>query len=224
MRKLLLSTAVTATLASVSFAGQAAESATLAVTGTITPAACDVSLSTTTLEFGNIPMSTLTENTNGIVGPEAILNVDCNAATATAIQNTDNRAASAMTLAEMSEQMKMTPEDEEAGAYGLGTDSAQNKVGVLAIGIKSATADGTANSNLLTSTDKASWTVASAPFGLKNNSYFALAANANATAPAAHTKSTYTISSGILLKKASFYPTGESVPIDGNVTFSVVYL
>ncbi|MFH7803644.1 DUF1120 domain-containing protein [Enterobacter cloacae] len=223
MRKLLLSTAVTATLASVSFAGQAAESATLAVTGTITPAACDVSLSTTALEFGNIPMSTLTENVNNIQSPDAILNVDCNAATATAIQNTDNRAASAMTLAEISEQMKINLA-EENGVFGLGTDSAQSKVGAMAIGITSATADGTANSNLLTSTDKASWTVASAPLALKNNSYFALATNANATAPAAHTKSTYTISASILLKKASFYPTGESVPIDGNVTFSVVYL
>lgn len=105
MRKLILSTAVVAVMASVSFAGQAAESATLAVTGTITPATCDVSLSSATVEFGNIPASTLTTDFTTKTGSDVTLNVDCDAAAATAIQATDNRAASAMTLAEVSDQM-----------------------------------------------------------------------------------------------------------------------
>lgn len=228
MRKLLLSTAVVAAMASVSFAGQAAESATLAVTGTITPATCDVSLSSATIEFGNIPASTLTADQTVKTGSEVILNVDCDAAAATAIQTTDNRAASAMTLAEVTEQMKFTSTFLSTNLFGLGTDSAQGKVGLMAIGLSAATADGTANTHLLASTDKAAWTAAtlsaSTPKVLEKDGYFALASDADTTAPAALTKSTYTLAPSIILKKGSLYPTGEEVPIDGNVTFSVVYL
>ncbi|KAA5928923.1 DUF1120 domain-containing protein [Pantoea sp. Bo_2] len=228
MRKLLLSTAVVAAMASVSFAGQAAESATLAITGTITPATCDVSLSSATVEFGNIAASTLTTAYNIKAGNDVTLNVDCDAAAATAIQTTDNRTASAMTLAEVEEQMKFSSSFLSTNLFGLGTDSAQGKVGLMAIGITAATADGTANTHVLTSTDKATWTAttlsATSTAVLEKNGYFALASDADTAAPVALTKSTYTLSPQIILKNASLYPTGEEVPIDGNVTFSVVYL
>ncbi|MER2043752.1 DUF1120 domain-containing protein [Pantoea agglomerans] len=229
MRKLLLSTAVFAAMASVSFAGQAAESATLAVTGTITPATCDVSLSSASIELGNIAASTLTEASNIKTGNDVTLSVDCDAAAATAIQTTDNRAASAMTLTELYDQTKVTISDyTDANIFGLGTDSAQAKVGALSLSISAATVDGTANTHLLTSADKAAWKAsaisATTPNPLQKNGYFALAADADATAPAAVTKSTYTLSSMIILKKGALYPTGEAVGIDGNLTFSVVYL
>jgi len=229
MRKLLLSTAVFAAMASVSFAGQAAESATLAVTGTITPATCDVSLSSASIELGNIAASTLTEASNIKTGNDVTLSVDCDAAAATAIQTTDNRAASAMTLTEIADQTTATTSDlTDANIFGLGTDSAQAKVGALSLMISAATADGTANTHLLTSADKAAWKAstisATTPNPLQKNGYFALAADADATAPAAVTKSTYTLSSMVILKKGSLYPTGEAVGIDGNLTFSVVYL
>ncbi|WP_191939020.1 DUF1120 domain-containing protein [Pantoea agglomerans] len=228
MRKLLLSTAVFAAMASVSFAGQAAESATLAVTGTITPATCDVSLSSASIELGNIAASTLTEASNIKTGNDVTLSVDCDAAAATAIQTTDNRAASAMTLTELNDQTTATISDyTDANIFGLGTDSAQAKVGALSLSIIAATADGTANTHLLTSADKAAWkasAISATPNPLQKNGYFALAADADATAPAAVTKSTYTLGSMIILKKGSLYPTGEAVGIDGNLTFSVVYL
>lgn len=228
MRKLLLSTAVVAAMASVSFAAQAAESATLAITGTITPATCDVSLSSATIEFGNIPASTLTADYNIKAGNDVTLNVDCDAAASTAIQTTDNRTASTMTLAEITDQLKFTSTFLSTNLFGLGTDSAQGKVGLMALGITAATADGAANTHLLTSTDKAAWTAttlsATNVQPLEKDGYFALASDANTTAPAALTKSTYTLSPQIVLKKGTLYPTGEAVPIDGNVTFSVVYL
>ncbi|MBD8182783.1 DUF1120 domain-containing protein [Pantoea agglomerans] len=229
MRKLLLSTAVVAAMASVSFAGQAAESATLAVTGTITPATCAVSLSSATIDLGNIAASTLTEPFNNVDGSDVTLNVDCDAAAATAVQVTDNRTASAMTITDISDEMGITmPGITDTGVFGLGTDSAQGKVGALFLAISAATADGTANANLLSSTDKAAWTAstisATKPSRLQKNGYFALPADANATAPAALSKSTYTIASQLMLKKADKYPTGEAVKLDGNVTFSVVYL
>ncbi|MGK3144120.1 DUF1120 domain-containing protein [Pantoea sp. C2G6] len=229
MRKLLLNTAIVGALASVSFAGLAADSATLTVTGKITPATCDVSLSSASIELGNIPASTLTSVVNIKAGNDVTLSVDCDAAAATAIQTTDNRASSAMTLADISEQMNTTITDfTDANMFGLGTDSTEAKVGALGLAISAATADGTANSNLLTSSDQATWTAAtissSLPKAIEKNGYFALAADADTTVPAALKKSTYTIASQVMLKKADHYPTGEAVDIDGNITFSVVYL
>ena len=229
MRKLLLTTAVAAIMTSVSFAGQAAESASLSVSGTITPATCDVSLSAESIDLGNITAGTLTSDLNLKPASDVSVNVDCGAPTAVAVQTTDNRAASAMTYAEVSDQMKVDLNGfTDANLFGLGTDSAQAKIGTLVLAVSAATADGTANANLLSSTDKAAWTATtlSATTGkpLEKNGYFTLASNADTTAPAAMTKSSYTIMSQLMLKKANLYPAGEEVKIDGNVTFSVVYL
>ncbi|MGD9426008.1 DUF1120 domain-containing protein [Pantoea sp. NSTU24] len=230
MRKLMLNTAIASALALASFAGQAAESATFTVTGTITPATCDVSLSTPSIDLGNIPASTLTEDTNYKTGEDVILSVDCDAAAATAIRTTDNRTSSAMTAEEVADQMKVPLENSNLAAqdiFGLGTDSAQNKVGALTIGIRSATSDGVANNNLFASSDKAAWQ--SRPIGsngqaVAKNNYFGLASSVDATGPSAYTRPTYTIGSMVLLKKGNLYPAGEAVPIDGNITFSVFYL
>ncbi|MEB6222862.1 DUF1120 domain-containing protein [Pantoea anthophila] len=229
MRKLLLSTAIIAAMASVSFAGQAAESATLSITGTITPAACGVALSSSSIDLGTIAAATLLKDSNVKQGNTVTLNVDCEAPVAIAVQTTDNRAASAMTLANMSEEMKATVSGlSDAHIFGLGTDSAQGHVGAMALAITDATADGAANTNVLTSSDKAAWSLthvtATAPATLTKNGYFTLAADANSTTPAAMTKASYSIASRMILKKADAYPSGEEVPIDGNVTFSVVYL
>lgn len=229
MRKLLLGTVIASTLASVSFAGQAAESATLSVTGTITPSTCNVALSAASIDLGNIAASTLTESANIKHGDDVNLDVVCDAATATAIQTTDNRTSSAMTVGELNEQLDIYATDlKDKNIFGLGTDSAQAKIGVLVLGVTSATADGKANNNFVTSSDKAAWQtkVISEENGgdLEKNGYFSLASTSDATAPTAYTQSTYTIASQMVLKKADKYPAGESVNLDGNITFSVVYL
>lgn len=229
MRKLLLSTTVAAVMASVSFAGQAAESASLSVSGTIAPSSCDVSLSSATIDLGSINAGTLTADLNVKPVSDVTVNVDCGAPAGVAVQTTDNRAASAMTLADISEQMKTDLNGfTDAHLFGLGTDSEQGKIGTLVMAVSAATADGSANANLLTSSDKAAWTAttlsASSVQPVEKNSYFTLANDANSTAPAAMTKSTYTLMSQLMLKKANLYPAGEEVKLDGNVTFSVVYL
>ena len=229
MRKLLLSSAIVMAMTSVSFAGQAAESASLSVTGTITPATCDVALSSPSIELGNIPASTLAENMNGFIGNDVSLNVSCDAPAAIAVQTTDNRTSSAMTSAEFASQMKSNaPDYTDANYFGIGVDKANNKIGALMIAISAATTDGTANSNLLKSSDKEAWTAfkisSTATMLLEKNGYFASATDTNTTAPAAVTNAAYTLKSAVALKKGDQYPTGESVKFDGNVTFSVVYL
>lgn len=228
MRKILLSSAIVMAMGTASFAGQAAESASLAVTGTITPASCDVSLSTASLNFGTVSASTLTNTMNQISADPVTVSVACDSATAIAVQSVDNRSSSAMTVSEITDEMGADMSSAATSIFGLGTDSANGKVGVLLLGINGATLNGTVNNNLLTSTDKASWTAhtlsATSVSSLVNNGYFALGETADATSPATVTTATYNLTGGVVLKKADKYPSGEQVNIDGNVTFSVVYL
>ena len=229
MRKLLLNTAMLMSVTTASFSGLAAESASLSVTGTINPATCDVSLSSSSIALGFIAASSLTQALNTKKGNDVTLSVDCDAAAAIAIQTTDNRASTAMTVAEVSDQLQTSLSGmTDVNFFGLGADTANNKIGVLLLGITGATKDGGENSNLLSSLDKSSWTATSASpasiLSLAKNGYIALAADSTSTIPVAATKETYTISSGMLLKQANKYPSGEAVELDGNVTFSVVYL
>lgn len=229
MRKLILSSAIVMAMGTASVAGHAAESAALSVTGTIDPATCDVTLSAASIDMGTISMANLTDTSNSKEGSDITVNVGCDAPAAIAVQATDNRTSSAMTTAEVLDDLGQTfPGLTDANFFGLGTDTAGNKTGVLMLAITDATLDGTANVNMLSSTDKVTWTAkaVSSTTGLNvvKDGYFASAADADATSPAAVTNATYTVSSGVFLKNSSMYPTGENVELDGNVTFSIVYL
>jgi len=229
MRKILLSSAIVLAMGSASFAGHAAESATLSLKGSITPGACDVSLSAASVDFGKIPASTLTDAMNQIKGTPVTVSVDCDAATAVAVQTVDNRASSAMTLSEIENSMGATFASlTDASVLGLGNDGSGNKVGAMMLAITGATLNGTADSNILVSSDKSAWTMKTisptASHVLVKDGYFALGATASSTTPAAVTKASYTLQNNIFLKKSDKYPSGEQVNIDGNVTFSVVYL
>ncbi|WP_158783159.1 DUF2574 family protein [Pantoea sp. BAV 3049] len=229
MRKLVIASAIALAASILSLSAFSADTATLAITGTITPATCEVSLSNTSLSAGNIAASSLTNDVNQFEPGNSTLSVACDAASAVAIQTTDNRSASAMTKAEVSSEMKIDITSmTDANIFGIGNDSAGKKVGMLALAVASATADGTSNNNLLSSSDKSSWTAKTisqaTPIPLEKNSYFALAASSGDTAPTTVTNATFEISSLLVLKKADHYPGGEKVDIDGNVTFSLVYL
>lgn len=229
MRKVLLSSAIIMAMGSVSFAGHAAESATLSVTGVISPAACDVELSSASVDYGTVQASTLTSTMNQLEAPTVTVSVACDAATAVAVQTVDNRSNSAMTLSEIESNLGVTfPQLIDTNVFGLGNDSAGNKVGALMLAISDATLNGTAGSNLLSSSDKLTWSTKTisptASYVLTKNGYFALGNSADSVTPAVVTNASYTIKSNVLLKRSDKYPSGEQVNIDGNVTFSVVYL
>lgn len=229
MRKLILNSAIAMAMGSVSFAGLAAESASLSVVGDINPATCDVSLSNASIDLGTISMTNLTADMNPKVGTDITVNVACDAPAAVAIQTTDNRSSSAMTMAEVESEMNTTISGmTDINLFGLGNDTDSNKVGALMLVVSGATVDGSSNTNVLGSTDRATWTAKSVSpstgLTLSKDGYFASAIDADSTSPMAVTNATYTISSGIFLRKADMYPSGENVALDGNVTFSVVYL
>lgn len=226
MRKLIISSAVVMAMGSV--AAQAAQTATLSVIGSIEPAACDVTLSTASVNFGTIAASELTTDVTEKIADPVTVNLACDAATAVAVQTTDNRSASAMTTAEITSDMNFDASGiSDSIIFGLGTDTASNKIGVLVLGVAAATLDGVTSTNLLTSSDKATWTASSLSGGIYSivkNGYIALADSAESTSPVTLTNATYSLTPAIMLKKAGKYPSGETVTFDGNVTFSVVYL
>lgn len=229
MRKIILNSAIAMAMGTLSIAGHAAESASMSVVGEINPASCDVSLSAASIDLGSIMAATLTETANVKNGEDITVNLSCDAPAAVALQSTDNRASSAMTTAEVTDQMSTTIVGAtDTNLFGLGVDSASEKVGVLMLGITGSTLEGAANPNLLSSNDMSAWTAnAVSPTSgmlLEKDGYFASASTAADTVPVAVTNATYTLSSAIYLKNSAEYPTGETVNLDGNVTFSVVYL
>lgn len=228
MHKRLLTSSFAVALGAFSYAGHAADSATFGVTGTISPTSCDVSLSAEKFDFGSISAASLTAPHNEKTGGTVNLNVSCDAPTAVALRTTDNRASSAMTGAEMEQELSTVSVLSDANLFGLGTDSAGNKTGVMLMVVNNAALNGAASGNLLTSDDRAVWNAypisLTASYAVAKNGYFTLASEAGSTAPAAATTMSYTLRPGIILKRADKYPGGETVNIDGNVTFSLVYL
>ncbi|HAT24746.1 MAG: DUF1120 domain-containing protein [Pantoea sp.] len=229
MREILLSSAVAMAMSCASFSIQAAESATLSLTGAILPATCDVTLSSTSVDFGNIAASTLIASPNYVATPPVDLSIACDAAAAIGVQTTDNRSSSAMTVAEINSEMGTNFSDFiDTQVFGLGLDRDSKKIGALSMVVTSATLNGSATNNLLSSIDKATWEAhtfsATSPYMLNKNGYVALAKDAGASSPDALTTATYTLGGGVMLKKGNKYPTGEKINIDGNITFSIVYL
>ncbi|RPE01230.1 DUF1120 domain-containing protein [Candidatus Pantoea deserta] len=229
MSKILLSSVIAMTMGSVSAAVYAADSATLSLTGSISPSSCDVSLSAESIDFGRIPASSLDEEFNEMMSAPFNVSVTCDAATAVAVQAVDNRLSSAMSPAELESSMGVTfPALTEKHIFGLGNDSANEKVGAMVMTITEATLGGVANNNVLSSSDKSAWTMhrvsSTSSFPLAKDSYFALGKTVESISPAPVTNSNYTLKSGVFLKRAGKYPSGEEVNVDGNVTFSIVYL
>lgn len=230
MRKIILSSVISVALGTASFAGFAATTATLAVKGSIEPTSCDISLSSASIDFSTISAASLTDPVNSKMGAPFTLNLTCSGATAVAVQTTDNRAASAMTTAEVLSDMgvNMGTAVANASLFGIGTHNTDKKVGFLQLSMSEANLNGTASSNLLTSSDKRTWnskTISSSKrFSLEKDGYFSLANSASSSTPAAATSASYTLTPAIVLKHGDHYPGGEAVNIDGNVTFSVVYI
>ena len=226
MRKLVISSAVSLALGACSFAVNAADTATLTVTGTITPSACDVALSTASLDVGKLAASDLSEAANDIKPASSTLSVSCDASTTVALQVKDDRSASAYTLTEFATDYNGTSFSSgvtDSSMFGLGTDSASNKVGMLLMAISDARIN-SATGTLLSSADKTTWTAASGSYILSKDGYISVASGSGSSVPASLTTAAFTLQPMIYLKKGDKYPSGEEVKIDGSVTFSVVYL
>ncbi|MDA8482643.1 DUF1120 domain-containing protein [Pseudomonas resinovorans] len=133
----------------------AANSVDLRVTGTITPAACDISLAGGDFDLGTISgndLSATTKTTLPAVGGKT-LNITCSGATQVAFKALDNRASSRPSGIQ------------NPAMFGLGMDGANNPIGYYTIGVvqSTMTVDG-GSGKLKGSVDEgASWAIYASP-------------------------------------------------------------
>lgn len=143
---------LSAALAAVLAAGSAyaSNSVVLDVTGTVTPASCNLVLSQPTIDLGNISSGALNESVPTKVGTgSSDINVTCTSATQFALQVLDDQQASV-------DAASATAVGAPTGyGYGLGSVAGVN-VGAYAVGLSAGTA-GTSGATFIRSTDGKSW-------------------------------------------------------------------
>ncbi|WP_213878667.1 DUF1120 domain-containing protein [Pseudomonas sp. dw_358] len=125
------------------------ESVDLSVIGTITPTACDITLSKYTVDLGNINSKALSATViNELRSDTVDLNVLCDAPARFTLATVDNGAGSALR--------------DDSASFGLGFAEGDAKIGYFSMRFNGSTLDADGTSVLgLASVDKATWAEAS---------------------------------------------------------------
>ncbi|WP_019449053.1 DUF1120 domain-containing protein [Cupriavidus sp. BIS7] len=216
------------TLVATSSSAFAAESADLAVRGTIRPSACNVELSGGgQLDLGTISATTLSETAGTQVANSSMtMTVSCDAATRFGISTTDNRAgtvgATALAAAGAAHSQMM----------GLGTVNGTAVGGYTVFLLNNGlTGDGSSIAGIYSQNGGSTWTAnfrtgalgvyAMAQPGIRTHGF----ANDGETAPEAFSTVTQPMSIAVYVNSTDTLPalTG-GVPIDGSLTFQIQYL
>jgi len=215
-------------LTAASFGAHAAETADLAVTGTIRPSACNVSLSGNgTVDFGTISALTLSETSATTLAERNLtLTITCDAATRVSLVSADNRASTANVSAGNAIANGFGTGN---FVFGVGTVAGHN-IGAYGIGINrgTATADGSSVDTLrsydhgatwggFNDTDQ-SWVVSG---GRRAHSWAA----SGTTSPSAYSTIVQPLFVRLAIGPTSELPALTSaIPIDGLATLSLIYL
>lgn len=210
-------------LATASMGALAAESADLAVKGTIRPAACDVTLSGDgSVNFGTIASRSLSESAaTKLPEREITMTISCDAAATVGYQIVDNRASSASQIlnsvdATIANNM----------GFGLGAVDGRN---LGAYAIRALPADATGDSGAITGSSRAADGVTWQPTSTVSN-YVAPATVYTWSATDGGNPSTFTTVSQILKVTGALNSTANlpslstNVELDGAATISVRYL
>ena len=227
----------------ISQAAQAEESsATLEVTGTLTPGSCTPTLSNSGIvDYGTIYGMGLTETSNQLGVKNIDLTINCDSPTMVAVYSTDNRMDSQTSVTvNNSWNSNSNTNQKDLRRYGLGTTSAGNPIGALTIGVDiegliiddhpvsdiSLLVTGDVNANSV------SWS---------NNTTGMLAEHSYSTwsavtpghydgkgpygySPIAFTNATFPLIISAAVVKYSELGTKDEINLDGNITLSMVYL
>ncbi|MFJ7316650.1 DUF1120 domain-containing protein [Pseudomonas sp. NPDC098747] len=205
MKKLLL---LPLALAFASNAAIAANSVDLRVTGTITPAACDITLVGGDVDFGSLSGSDLSSTSDTPLTPIVRnLNILCTGATQVGITAIDNRAGT-----------------NASHAYGLGVDSASEKIGGYAIDFKATTTDGSAGQLTRSNDSGATWTRMSSGFiePSPTQIWSWAATGTNAPIPVTSVNQEFEIDASIAATNT--LDTSTEITLDGSATIELVYL
>lgn len=215
--KSVMKMSAVAALLAVSTAALAGPTATLRVTGTITPGACTPVLSNSgIIDFGETSVDALpSTGTLALAGKSVTATVTCTGPTKVAMSFVDNRADSVPAHS-----------NEPTGAatvFGLGKAGTIN-IGSYGLSIASISGDGTAG-DLLMSSDKTSWSKMTLDTFVNNSTaqQYLTYATTGTTAAKEATVFTFNLKATPALSSALTAIT-ETADLDGNATINFEYL
>lgn len=189
----------------------AADSASFAIRAQLVPTSCDVSLSQSTLDFGTISASTLSDRAATKLPPRDVtVSVACDAAASVALSMTDNRQGS-----ESREMANPT-------LFGVGM--VNNKaVGNFSLATGHSVADGNATDPIARVGAGAWGRFSGSPSG--GADYQFSWAPKGGVVPGTYKIIQQTFAVNLeIAPKNNLPPLANGIPIDGSMTFSVVYL
>ena len=193
-------------------ASVAANSVDLRVTGTITPAACDISLIGGDFDLGSIDSGSLNSTQKTALPTPATkdLSIVCSAATLVGIKVVDNRP-----------NLTANFDDDD---FGLGQDGAGNDIGWYNIQLLTPTVDAASGSFIRSSDAGATW-AGTRPDLLNHNVSSIASWNAGVgTDPVAVTTVLQPIKVTPLIHPENNLDTSADIAIDGSATIELVYL
>lgn len=223
MHAIIRNALLPAVLASASIGAFAADAAELKVTGTIKPAACDVTLSGgAVLDFGDIPANTLNDTAFTNLGNKSVdLTIQCSAAARVALAATDGRRGTNVPGI----GAFLYGNQSDASTYGVG-EVGGKKVGAYILYSDTApVVDAATGARLASENGGASWGVSANATNAITPTRWHGFTTTGALVPGQFKtiKQTYKVQLG-LNKKADLPPLTEGIAIDGLATFTVKYL
>ncbi|WP_034185264.1 MULTISPECIES: DUF1120 domain-containing protein [Burkholderia] len=240
----LLASASTAFAASSGAPVASTATGTLAVTGALVPGTCSVTLQGGgKADFGTISSASLNaDSTTGTAlntSPAIPMTVSCTAPTQIAIRVADNRAASLASIKSGSNVTLQLNSGTVAKcasacptylAYGLGTASNNNAVGVYSITADTFAVDGTAGAVGATygADGKGSFGIYSQANAVQMYSnpsgYWTWIPSVSATAPTMGKVFTANLYVTPTINNTSALPLNTNIPLDGNATVTIFYI
>lgn len=223
MHPIIRKSLLLAGLASAATGAFAAGSADLKITGTIKPAACDVTLSGgAVLDFGDIPANTLKDTAFTNLGNKSVdVSVICGAPTKVALAATDGRSGSNVPGI----GAFLFSNQSDASTYGVGEVDGK-KVGAYVLYSDTApVVDAAAGARLASDNGGTTWAASASASNAMTPTRWHGFGDAGSLVPGQYKtiRQTYKVQLG-LNKKADLPPLTKDVPINGLATFTIKYL
>jgi hypothetical protein len=204
----------------------AAEAADLTVTGTITPASCDIALGggsgNATIAYGTQGFGTLGENGTKLTPQDIDMTITCTGKTQVGLTFSDNTGDSAIAAGDAAPEFWQGSITNTAPyIFGLGKVG-EKRIGGLKLGIRDSVTADTAETTLVTAGADNVWKTANATYSSKTQTY--TWAEKGTTTPASAKDIAGTIWVVPTIRRSEELPKGVEIPFEGNVTLTLKYL
>lgn len=190
----------------------AASSTDLTVTGLITPAACEPSLSNNGIvDHGKIKAADLNQNAPTYLARKTIdFSVTCDGATPFALQGEDNRAGS--------------EHESESFYFGLGLINSTEKLGAFQVNFTNPRADNRTATFIVSDNGGQNWQKLHSSFALRKSSDWVSVAAWGTETPIPVTTFTGQMQINTEIAPANQLTLTDDVTMDGSLTLNVIYL